>query len=514
MTRPGSKIVPGRPPTAMHSQRITLALLFVLAASACTGSFVLDQDAVQPPELAPPPFAVAVLAGDDLSPLPADVRIGGITVDVDARGVAHTIWPEQAVTVAVDAPGFRPWEETVEARPPGGTLEVRLEPVILAGRITSQEGVALPGVTVELGGFVDLTNDDGRFQIERATAGDIRMTRPAWQPRTEPWDGVIDEIEVTMEPLLLRAVRAGADVVADPAAWERLLGLTQATGVDAIVVDLKDELGTVLYDTDVAAAGVIGAVRQFFDLDQVVSDLDDHGLYKIGRLVAFQDPPLATAEPDLAVIDTATGEPWETRAGHRWLDPSDPASFEYVVSLAEEACRRGMDEIQFDYVSFPIGGDLTTAAFDGDYTEEVRVTSIVAFLERAYSVLSPMGCAVGANVLAITLESGSDEGVGQRPGVMSRTIDVLNPMLYTTNYGPGWKGFADPNENSLEIVDGALAEGVTKLEGFGYYRPWLQTWTLAASDIRRLQEAAESRGMGWMLWSNSAAYPPGILPPG
>lgn len=496
----------------MLFKRTTLALLLVLVAAACTGPFVLDQDAVQPPELAPPPFAVTVLAGDDLSPVVADVRIGGTAVSPDAQGVAHTVWPERAVTVLVDAPGFHSWEGTVDALPTGGTLEVRLEPVILAGRVTSQEGVALPGVTVELGGFVDQTNDDGRFQIERATAGDIRMTRPAWQPRTEPWDGTIDEIEFTMEPLQVRAVRAGADIVADRTAWHRLLDMTAETGIDAVVVDLKDDLGTVLYDTDVAEAGVIGAIRQFFDLDQVVEDLEEHDLYKIGRLAVFQDPPLATAEPDLAVIDTVTGEPWETRAGHRWLDASDPDSFEYVVALAEEACRRGMDEIQFDYVSFPIGGDLDTAAFDGEYTEEVRVGSIVAFLERAYSILSPMGCAVGANVLAITLESGTDEGAGQRPGVMSRTIDVLNPMLYTTNYGPGWKGFADPNENSLEVIDGALAEGVTKLEGFGYYRPWLQTWTLTASEIRLLEEAAETRGMGWMLWSNSAAYPAAILP--
>ncbi len=97
---------------------------------------------------------------------------------------------------------------------------------------------------------------------------------------------------------------------------------------------------------------------------------------------------------------------------------------------------------------------------------------------------------------------------------MSRTIDVLSPTLYSTNYGPGWKGFADPDEYAVQIVDEALASGVSRLEGFAYLRPWLQTWTLAAEDILSLQQAATGRNMGWMLWSNSASYSAEILPRG
>ena len=126
-------------------------------------------------------------------------------------------------------------------------------------------------------------------------------------------------------------------------------------------------------------------------------------------------------------------------------------------------------------------------------------------------MLSPLGCAVGANVLGITLESSTDEGVGQRPGRMSRTIDVLSPMLYSTNYGSGWKGFADPDDHAVEVVDTALASGVSRLEGFAYLRPWLQTWTISVEDVVAVQRAAATRDMGWMLWSNSASYSTEIL---
>jgi hypothetical protein len=85
-------------------------------------------------------------------------------------------------------------------------------------------------------------------------------------------------------------------------------------------------------------------------------------------------------------------------------------------------------------------------------------------------------------------------------------------MLYSTNYGPGWKGFEEPDEHAIQIVDEALASGVSRLEGFAYLRPWLQTWTVTAEDVVALQRAAADRQMGWMLWSNSASYSSEILP--
>jgi hypothetical protein len=278
------------------------------------------------------------------------------------------------------------------------------------------------------------------------------------------------------------------------------------------VVDIKDEDGTVFHDTDVEPAHDASAVTLQYVLDGIIADMEEHNLYKIARVVAFQDTPMATIEPDHAVLSVGGADLWRTRNGDAWMDPTDPVSFEYPVALAEEACLAGFDEIQFDFASFPFGGDVSTAVFDDEYTEEVRVGSIQAFLKRAYSVLNPR-CAVGANVLGITLESGSDEGVGQRPGLMSRSIDVLSPMLYSTNYGPGWKGYDDPNDHASEIVDSALVSGNTRLEGYAYYRPWIQTWTVPELEVRAIQLRVDDRANGWMLWSNSASYPTGMLPP-
>jgi hypothetical protein len=124
-----------------------------------------------------------------------------------------------------------------------------------------------------------------------------------------------------------------------------------------------------------------------------------------------------------------------------------------------------------------------------------------------------MGCAVGVTILGIVLESSADEGVGQRPGTMSRIVDVLSPTLYSTNYGPGWKGFDDPNQHAVEIVDTALDGGRARLDGHGYLRPWLQTWTISEADQRAVQSVVTEAGNGWMLWSNNANYSADALPP-
>ncbi len=505
---------------ALHStmtRHAPIAFLFAgilsIAAAGCTSPAPLDASALRPPEVGPPTVEILVLAGDDLSVLEAEIEVDGALVAATEEGVPSFVWPQRSTSVAVSASGFEPHVVEMDEPPRDDRIEVRLEPVVLSGRVTTHRGVALPGVTVALGTGRDVTNDDGRFEIIRAEPGDVELARPAWQDSVLAWDGSTSEIDTTMEPIDVRGVRVSGPAAGDPARWQELLEMADATGINAFVVDIKDEYGTVYHDTAVERAQEASAVTLQYVLPAVVADMDAHDLYKIARVVAFQDTPVATIEPDHAVLSEGTGELWRTRNDDAWMDPTDPVSFEYPVALAEEACRAGFDEIQFDFASFPFGGDISTAVFDDEYTEEVRVGSIQAFLKRAYTVLNPLKCAVGASLLGITLESGSDEGVGQRPGLMSRSIDVLSPMLYSTNYGSGWKGYDNPNEHAVEIVDSALVSGNTRLEGFGYYRPWLQTWTVSEADVRGVQRRADERANGWLLWSNSAVYPTGLLPP-
>ncbi len=487
------------------------SILGAVVLAGCSGALAPNPDAVISPQSEAPTLEVVVLAADDLVAGESEVRANGELLEAAAGTVPVIEWTGDAITLDVEAAGFQPWSFVLEDYPEAGTIEFRLEPVVLSGIVTTDSGRPLPGARVTLGGASDTTDNEGRYALDRAVAGTIVLDRPAWETAEFTWDGSVTEVDMTMSPVVVRALRVSPEAILERDPWEAILSLADLSGIDAVAIDLKTEDGTVVYPTEVVAANAIGAVSPFFDAREVVAEAKEHDLYTIARIGVFQDNFYAAAEPETAIL-TADGSLWRSRAGFAWLDPSDPEGYGYSIALAEEACRMGFDEIQFNYASYP-PQDVSELQLDGAYNQEVRVASVASYLERAYSVLHPLRCTVSTEVFGIILESDSDEGVGQRPGTLSRIVDVLSPTLYTTNYGPGWKGYEDPNAFAEEIIDDALRAGAGRVDGYGYLRPWLQTWTISTADQRAVQSIATDSGLGWMLWSNSATYSADILPP-
>ena len=486
-------------------------------------------EGVQPPAPPTPRFTVEVTAGDDATPLVASVQIDGAAYgQSDLAGLVTVEWVESWATapptLTIDAPGFFSATTTIETIP-AEVVAVRLDPVVLDGVVTTSDGRPLPGATVRLEGRQATSDEQGEFRIVRAEPGDLDLRRPAWSDTVVPWDGSTADLQLAMEPLMVRALRVSGDKAGDPAVWQELLDLADGTGVNAFVVDTKEESGTVMRDVKLAAPYDVGAVKVFYDTDSIINDMDEHGIYKITRIVTFQDDPWARANPELAARNIETGTVWENNRGLAWLDPTDVDSWEYSLDLAVESCERGFDEIQFDYIRFPSDGPVSALDFDeltfdtndayyGAEAQELRTQTIAAYLNEARARLNPLGCAVAADIFAITLESSSDEGIGQSPLALSAAVDVMSPMIYTYTYGPGWKGFEDPDDHALEIVTSALDAGIPKLsEGFSIFRPWIQRAFLENAEIRELQGAAESRAMGWMLWSANTEFNVPMLPP-
>jgi hypothetical protein len=507
-------------------RRIAITLLgSTLLLSACAGSSVLlAGESMRVPEPPPQMINLEVLGGDDLTPIDATITSDFGTVATDDTGNAELIWDEKPIDVTVSATGFHDATMTVSEKPVEGPVEIRLDPVVLTGQVTTDDGRALPGAAVSLGSDIkSITDKDGEFTLSRAVPGEVQIERPAWEGTSVAWDGSTENLAVSLEPKMIRALRVAGDLsgAGDLEKWQSLLDLADETGINAFVVDTQDEGGHVYHDTDVDLAYEIGAVIPRYDAAQVIKDMDAHGLYKITRIVTFQSNQLARARPDIAAINKSTGLPWTNNKGLAWLDPTDHDSWEYPLALAEEACRIGFDEIQFDYVRFPSDGPIDQLSFDelssdnyyGEAAQQKRIETIAAFLEEAHKRLNPMGCAVAADIFAITLESTSDEGIGQSPSVFSNYVDVLSPMIYTYTYRSGWKGWDNPNDHATELVTETLDAGIPKLEGPAMYRPWIQRAFLESSEILQLQQVAEDRGFGWMLWSAGTHFNTGLLPP-
>ena len=262
--------------------------------------------------------------------------------------------------------------------------------------------------------------------------------------------------------------------------------------------DTKQEGGWVLYDTNFSEAHEIGAVEVFYDPAERIEQAHEHGLYTITRIVTFEDSIRVKARPE------------EKLAG-AWVDPRNHSAWDYNISLAIEACELGFDEIQFDYVRFPSG---RTAQVSGqlDLTQDERVGAIAGFLARAREALRPLGCNVSADVFAIVLSTPDDQGIGQRPEELSKSLDALSPMVYPSHYSPGWLGFPDPNDHPYDVTAAAIEDALPRLEPGTTLRPWLQAFWWTNAQIRAATQAAEDRGVGWILWNARSNFDQAALP--
>jgi hypothetical protein len=284
------------------------------------------------------------------------------------------------------------------------------------------------------------------------------------------------------------------------------------TELNALMIDLKDETGHVFYNTTNEVASQAGSMPEdTFDLESIVQRADDHDLYVIGRIVLFNDPIAAVSVPDMAVWDVATNSPYEAN-GQFFLDPTDPAARQYGIDLAVEACTRGVDEIQFDYVRFP-DSRRDSATFDGGVTPEVRVSTVSTMLNDAVSALRPLGCAVAADIFGYLTTARDDGGIGQLWEEVSGIVDVVSPMLYPSHFDPGWDGFEDPGAHPGTMVERSLADGIERLTRQVVVRPWLQDFGYDSAQVREQIAAVESFGLGWMLWNAASDVSVGALMP-
>ncbi len=208
--------------------------------------------------------------------------------------------------------------------------------------------------------------------------------------------------------------------------------------------------------------------------------------------------------------------------GLTWVNPYKEEVWEYLTDVALAAADMGFDEIQYDYVRFPIGNEAEAADYGVDIRSYPREQAIMNFLDYAAERLHEKGIPVTADVFGTIIGSAIDvEQVGQDYVGLGGTVDVLCPMIYPSHYGKGVFGFDVPDAYPYETVYGALTASKNELAGIedkdrAIVRPWLQaftaTWvsghiTYGGDEIREQIQAVYDAGYEeWILWNASNRY--------
>src|SRR4029079_329683 len=108
----------------------------------------------------------------------------------------------------------------------------------------------------------------------------------------------------------------------------------------------------------VAVAVETGAAAKapIADLARTIRFAHARGVRVIMRISCFQDPWTAEHAPRLS-IKGKWGGPYPIG----WLDPASDAAHRYILDLVTESIDAGADEIQLDYVRFPVQRGLGNA---------------------------------------------------------------------------------------------------------------------------------------------------------
>jgi cell division protein YceG involved in septum cleavage/N-acetylmuramoyl-L-alanine amidase/peptidoglycan hydrolase-like protein with peptidoglycan-binding domain len=307
----------------------------------------------------------------------------------------------------------------------------------------------------------------------------------------------------------LQGVHVPARAWADRSFRASLLKLIAESRVNAVELDLKEEDGTIGFDSKQPFARSIGAVRNAYSLRDAVQLLHSRGVRVIGRICAFGDPLYARAAWRRGRRDEVMQTPHGTRYVEtgQFTNYAHPNVWRYNIDVATEAARAGVDEILYDYVRRPAGpiDSMVAPGLDGP-----PETAIVEFLSRSRKALRPYGVAQGASVFGIAARRPTD--VAQDVRSIARVVDYVAPMLYPSLWEPGEFGLVDPEEEPFAIVQRSLEYFEAEVAGTGAeLLPWLQDFSKGmayrADEVAAQIAAARlAHTRGWLLWNARAAY--------
>jgi hypothetical protein len=308
--------------------------------------------------------------------------------------------------------------------------------------------------------------------------------------------------------------------------WQ-LIDVARTTEVNALVLDVKDDRGFILYRSRVSLARKIGADTNMpMSADRIRAILDTmraNGIYPIARIVVAKDPLLAEHRLEWAIKKRGDStQAWLDKNRKPWLDPHQSGIWSYAADLAEEAVHLGFSEIQLDYVRFPDDKRLVSeAAFplaEGRLRAQV-IRDQLAVLRRR---LAPLGVPITIDVFGLTTSDTTDMGIGQRWEMFVDRADVVLPMTYPSHYAPGSYGIKSPNARPYEVLAKALRDAKRRSAGIaGAARivPWYQDFTLGRprygeAEVRAQIRAGYDNGFHeWMLWNPGSRYTIAALRP-
>ena len=382
----------------------------------------------------------------------------------------------------------------------------------------------------------------GVVALANACTGSDSRGRPGGAPAPEgstppdtvtaPRDTVVvaDSIRRPQQPLLptpnpVRGLYVNRWAAIGERMWQ-LIDVAKRTEVNALVIDVKDDRGFMLYHSQVPLAKEIGAdttrPMSYRRMRAVLDTMRAYGIYPIARIVVAKDPLLASAKREWSIKRKRDSLPWLDKNGRPWLDPTHPEVWKYAGDLAAEAVNLGFSEVQFDYVRFPDEDRLIRQAVFPLMNGRVRAQVIRDQLGYLRTLVRPLKVPMTIDVFGLSATDTTDMGIGQKWEMFVDQVDVVLPMDYPSHFAPGTYGLGNPNAHPYATLEHALRDAKARSAGVpnaARIVPWYQDFTLGpprygAAEVLAQMRAGHDQGIdSWMLWNPGSRYSLDALKP-
>lgn len=292
---------------------------------------------------------------------------------------------------------------------------------------------------------------------------------------------------------------------------DRYLEIAKSSGVNAIVVDIKD--GALAYSSEVAKEYSITAyntaINSNVSYKSAIQKIKDAGIYAIGRIVVFNDVHYGKDHSEDCISSSASSRLWPSAYSR--------GAWEYNVELAKEAIlTMGFNEIQFDYVRFPEDAYNMSVKGNTDFKNkygEEKAEAVQNFLFYAVDEIHKFNAYLSVDVFG---ECSSEyvTAYGQYWPAISNIVDVISSMPYTDHFGRSVDTWSNPYKTVYNWAVGA-AKRQTEIPTPAIARTWITAYdtpywkptvTYDASKISDQVQSLYDAGLngGFITWNSSS----------
>lgn len=352
-------------------------------------------------------------------------------------------------------------------------------------------------------------NENGIYDIHK----DRKYSRELYGGKASTLDYYpYEKPEFKDNPLLKNAkamyLNAGANVISN---IDKYLEIATSSGVNAIVVDLKD--GALAYPMEIAKeysmTAYNTAINSYDDYKNAIDKIKNAGIYVIGRIVVFNDSHYGKDHPE-DCIDSPVSQ-------RLWPSAFSRGAWEYNVALAKQAIDdMGFNEIQYDYVRFPEDAynmsKNSNTDFKNKYNEE-KAEAVQNFLFYAADQIHKEGVYLSVDVFGEC--SGTYvTSYGQYWPAISNIVDVISSMPYTDHFGRNIDTWTNAYQTVNNWAKGAVERqkeiptpAIARTWITAYDTPyWNPTVTYDATKISDQARALVDAGLngGFITWNSAS----------